>query len=608
MESKWNDALSNNTSDPNRAAQRVFVGNLKPHIVRVDLFDIFSKYGEVTAISINRQGYGFVQYSDEDAAQQALSENGAQVKSCTLQVKPCSVNDLRKKRRDRSRSRSPLPTTPQRYGNENSLDRRRSSSRSPPPVKRSPSPPRGRGGPPPRGPRYDGGFQRDGGNGNYRAEGGSSSYRGEGVNNSNSGGYRSDGHRSGRSPPRRSSSQSQYVPSHHHRGPPLDAPRKPNDCEIVVMSKQQRDYAENVERRLKNLGLKVDVLFLKDEALLAQALDDLGLRGTLYACVIGEQHEVHNSVTLNVLYGVPQEHRNMPVDEALKFLSQNFREHLERQRDRDAADDEREVKFLLKLLIESRYISIREYDLLIQHLTNKRDQLIEEEMGEGRRAPSPHRDPPPSHAMGGARGGSSSQHRPAHDSPNPMKQAMTIEQQNQQLHEKIRNLIGTPPSGLAPAAAPVLGAGVGIGSPATAPLQAPPAPFGLPGGLSGAGGMGQQQPPAPFVNLNNPSVQEALDKLIKQGALGTQLAMGIPEDPRGRRDDMGGPAGGDKEPFPLSRGGQGGYGQGGGGPFDGYGNGGNGAYGGGYGGGAYGPGRDRSPPRGLYGSGDGGRY
>ncbi|XP_022650377.1 uncharacterized protein LOC111245810 isoform X3 [Varroa destructor] len=306
MESKWNDALSNNTSDPNRAAQRVFVGNLKPHIVRVDLFDIFSKYGEVTAISINRQGYGFVQYSDEDAAQQALSENGAQVKSCTLQVKPCSVNDLRKKRRDRSRSRSPLPTTPQRYGNENSLDRRRSSSRSPPPVKRSPSPPRGRGGPPPRGPRYDGGFQRDGGNGNYRAEGGSSSYRGEGVNNSNSGGYRSDGHRSGRSPPRRSSSQSQYVPSHHHRGPPLDAPRKPNDCEIVVMSKQQRDYAENVERRLKNLGLKVDVLFLKDEALLAQALDDLGLRGTLYACVIGEQHEVHNSVTLNVLYGVPQ--------------------------------------------------------------------------------------------------------------------------------------------------------------------------------------------------------------------------------------------------------------------------------------------------------------
>lgn len=70
------------------------------------------------AISINRQGYGFVQYSDEDAAQQALSENGAQVKSCTLQVKPCSVNDLRKKRRDRSRSRSPLPTTPQRYGNE----------------------------------------------------------------------------------------------------------------------------------------------------------------------------------------------------------------------------------------------------------------------------------------------------------------------------------------------------------------------------------------------------------------------------------------------------------------------------------------------------------
>ncbi|OQR73483.1 hypothetical protein BIW11_09705, partial [Tropilaelaps mercedesae] len=526
-----NDALSNNTSDPNRAAQRVFVGNLKPHIVRADLFDIFAKYGEITAISINRQGYGFVQYSDDDSAQQALSENGAQVKSCMLQVKPCSVNDLRKKRRDRSRSRSPQPPTPQRYENE-----RRSASRSPPPSRRSPSPPRGRGAPPPpRGPRTDGGYHRDVGSAGYRAE----------------------------SPP-----PSQYMGSHHHRGPPLDAPRKPNDCEIVVMSKQQRDYAENVERRLKNLGLKVDVLFLKDEALLAQALDDLGLRGTLYACVIGEQHEMHNSVTLNVLYGVPQEHRNMPVDEALKFLSQNFREHLERQRDRDAADDEREVKFLLKLLIESRYISIREYDLLIQHLTNKREQLVEEEMGEGRRAPSPHRDPPPSHAMATGRGDPSSLHRSAHESPNPMSQALTIEQQNQQLHEKIRNLIGTPSSGLAPAAAPVLGGNVSLGAPAAPPLQAPPAPFGLTGGLGGAGGMPVQQPPAPFVNLNNPSVQEALDKLIKQGALGTQLAMGMPEDPRARRGDMGGPVGGDKEPFPPSRSGQG-YGQGGGGvPFD----------------------------------------
>lgn len=182
-----------------------------------------------------------------------------------------------------------------------------------------------------------------------------------------------------------------------------------------------------------------------------------------------------------------------------------------------------------------------------------------------------------------------------------MTPAMSIEQQNQQLHEKIRNLIGTPSSGLAPAAAPVLGAGIGIGPQSAPPLQAPPPPFGLGGALGPAAIGGQATPAAPFVNLNNPSVQEALDKLIKQGALGTQLAMGMPEDPRNRRVDMGGPVGGEKEPFPPSRGGQGVYG---GNPFEGYGN------GGGYGGfgGGYGTGRDRSPPRGHYGSGDGGRY
>lgn len=61
-----------------------------------------------------------------------------------------------------------------------------------------------------------------------------------------------------------------------------------------------------VERRLKNLGMQVDLLFLKDEALLSRALEDLTLRGTLFAVVVTDQHELHGSVTVNILYGVPQ--------------------------------------------------------------------------------------------------------------------------------------------------------------------------------------------------------------------------------------------------------------------------------------------------------------
>ncbi|XP_003747737.1 uncharacterized protein LOC100908183 [Galendromus occidentalis] len=324
MDSKWNEKISNNTSDATRALQRVFVGYLKPHITRKDLFEIFRKYGEIAAISINRNGYGFVEFANEESALLATDENGRPNKGGVFQVKQCSPGDVRKKAPTRDRSRSPLPPS-RATAPANHSPRRRSS----------PNPP------------HD--------------------------------------HRS-RSPTGARSSSSTSKPK-----PADEVSRKPNDCEIVVMSKQLRDYAETVERRLKNLGLKVDVLFMKDEALLTQALDDLSLRGTLYACVIAQQHEVHNSVTLNVLYGIPQEHRNMPIDEALKFLAKNFREHLERQRDRDSGDDEREIKFLLKLVIESRYISINEYDRLIDHLRLKRDQLIKEEIGDSRPVPAPSR-------------------------------------------------------------------------------------------------------------------------------------------------------------------------------------------------------------------------
>ncbi|GFQ89268.1 nuclear receptor coactivator 5 [Trichonephila clavata] len=81
---------------------------------------------------------------------------------------------------------------------------------------------------------------------------------------------------------------------------------KPNECEIIVVNRQQRAYAESVEARIKELGILVDVLFLKDEALLTQTIDDIARRGSLYAMVISPQNETHGSVTVNILHGAPQ--------------------------------------------------------------------------------------------------------------------------------------------------------------------------------------------------------------------------------------------------------------------------------------------------------------
>ena len=66
-----------------------------------------------------------------------------------------------------------------------------------------------------------------------------------------------------------------------------------------------RGYAEMVQRRLKAVGLVVDLHFHGTQPIM-ELLDDVARRGVLYAIVITSQHEVHRSVTVNILHGTPQ--------------------------------------------------------------------------------------------------------------------------------------------------------------------------------------------------------------------------------------------------------------------------------------------------------------
>nr|CAB3265421.1 serine/arginine-rich splicing factor RS2Z33-like [Phallusia mammillata] len=69
--------ISSQTSDPETAFMRVFVGNLNTlHITKKDLRTQFAKYGYITAISIHR-GFAFVQYNNPKSARNAVhGENG----------------------------------------------------------------------------------------------------------------------------------------------------------------------------------------------------------------------------------------------------------------------------------------------------------------------------------------------------------------------------------------------------------------------------------------------------------------------------------------------------------------------------------------------------
>lgn len=64
-----------------------------------------------------------------------------------------------------------------------------------------------------------------------------------------------------------------------------------------------REYAEFIERRLKKLGLSVDLLFPNEEVPLNRVLANIASRGTLYAVVVTQLSEEHRSVTINILYG-----------------------------------------------------------------------------------------------------------------------------------------------------------------------------------------------------------------------------------------------------------------------------------------------------------------
>ena len=90
------------------------------------------------------------------------------------------------------------------------------------------------------------------------------------------------------------------------------------------MDKSIRLYGENIETRLKNMGLSVDILFPNIDIPLGKVIGNIASRGVSYAVCVEPENQSHGSLTLNVLQGEQQEHRNMPVDDAMSFISKNF--------------------------------------------------------------------------------------------------------------------------------------------------------------------------------------------------------------------------------------------------------------------------------------------
>ncbi|XP_058836331.1 nuclear receptor coactivator 5 [Topomyia yanbarensis] len=323
---------------------RVYIGGLGEQASRQDMEELFKDYEPYSDLNLLR-GYGFVQFPSEEAAHLAIEGlNGKMLKGRKLTVKIAHDNRAKK---------GLLP--------------------------------RGAGGP-----EGQAGMVRDRSpiDGNRFADG----YPPRG-------GYR------GMYPGMEMGGFSDPMMRMHQQGPP--AQPESNDCEIIVVSRDLTTYAENIESRLKRNGLTVDLLFPNDDVPIGKVLSNIASRGSYYAILITPENEERNSITVNVLYGVPAEHRNMPTDDAIMFICKDFEDKLRSEQEKtskyragsmmgsstnnshlmynapplqDKHPDP--IQNMLNLLAANRQLTVLQYDRVIKYLNERKEMQIKYELGE----------------------------------------------------------------------------------------------------------------------------------------------------------------------------------------------------------------------------------
>ncbi|XP_040186131.1 nuclear receptor coactivator 5 isoform X2 [Rana temporaria] len=182
----------------------------------------------------------------------------------------------------------------------------------------------------------------------------------------------------------------------------VDAER-PVDCSVVVVNKQSKEYAESVGRKVRDLGMMVDLIFLNTEVSLTQALEDVSRGGSPFAIVITQQHQTHHSCTVNILCGTPQEHRNMPIADAMLLVARSHERYKTESRDKEREDIARQaaklsaeailrergaldegvrggpppgIMTIIGLLADNRYVTAEEIDKVILYLQQRKERLM----------------------------------------------------------------------------------------------------------------------------------------------------------------------------------------------------------------------------------------
>ncbi|KAJ8716012.1 hypothetical protein PYW08_013297 [Mythimna loreyi] len=356
---------------------RIYVGGLQESANVDELYDHFIQFGQINGIVVNRN-FGFVQFEEESSAQEAiLKGNGSIFQGKSLNVKTAQTNLTIDKRMDQTQIQQEvppavalndnLPLSTAEDGNDDLYDSfgnyvgDQSYE------------------------EYDEGYSNKPGNwevrGGGRGRGPVRGARGRGGRGRGAPGFRDrspvtmGGGRIGDWKERGNFERyQQQMSSDYPRALPVT---ERNDCEIIVVSKALTEYAEYIEGRLKRLGIVVDLLFPMEDVPIGKVLGNIASRGCLYAILVMPQNQENRSLTLTILHGLPQEHRNMPLEDALQLLSRNFQEV-----QRGGPSGREAVYALLGQLADGRTLTVMQYDKVIEYLQERREQQVKIELGE----------------------------------------------------------------------------------------------------------------------------------------------------------------------------------------------------------------------------------
>lgn len=156
-------------------------------------------------------------------------------------------------------------------------------------------------------------------------------------------------------------------------------------------------------------------MFPNDDVPIGKVLSNIASRGTLYAILVLPMNQEHRSITVNVLHGDPTEHRNMPVEDALQMMANDFQyqdrsqqvqQQQQQQQPRTSTNMPTAVEItptslyaapplnirhpdaiqtLIHLLGENRPLTVLQYDRVIRYLQDRRELQLKAEIGDAPR-------------------------------------------------------------------------------------------------------------------------------------------------------------------------------------------------------------------------------